>query len=105
MNKDSELNLYPNNDSLVSPEKLEIQFEQDTKIVAEQSAEFIKDIHPAYLYSTKEEIMELTYDYSDGLLDAFTFFRVISCTTDEVAKILHSFICGWKACCVWNSFL
>lgn len=89
MNKDSEINLYPKNENLVSPEALDAQFKHDTEIVAEQSAIFIKDIHPAYLYNTKEEIMELTYDYSDGLLDAFTFFRVVSCTTDEVENIFE----------------
>ena len=44
----------------------------------------MKKIHPAYLCNTKKEIMSLSYDNSDDLLDAFTFFRIVSCTTDEV---------------------
>lgn len=84
MSKENELDIYKQEDKLVSPEVLEAQFKHDTAIVAEQSAHFIKELHPAYLYNTKQEIINLSYDCSEELLDAFTFFRIVSCTTDEV---------------------
>lgn len=84
MSKDNELDAYKQPEKIASPEVLKAQFEQDTAIVAEQSALFVKNIHPAYLYNTKKEIMDLSYADSDDLLDAFTFFRIVSCTTDEV---------------------
>lgn len=84
MSKDNDLDTYKQPEKIASPEVLKAQFEQDTAIVAEQSALFVKNIHPAYLYNTKKEIMELSYEDSDDLLDAFTFFRIVSCTTDEV---------------------
>lgn len=84
MSKDNELDAHKQPEKIASPEVLKAQFEQDTAIVAEQSALFVKNIHPAYLYNTKKEIMDLSYADSDDLLDAFTFFRIVSCTTDEV---------------------
>ena len=84
MSKDNELDAYMQPDKIASPEVLKAQFEQDTTIVAEQSGLFVKNVHPAYLYNTKKEIMDLSYADSDDLLDAFTFFRIVSCTTDEV---------------------
>lgn len=84
MSKGNEIDIFKQADKLASPEALEEQFKQDTKIVAEQSAQFVKELHPAYLHNTKQDIIGLSYDGSDELLDAFTFFRIISCTTDEV---------------------
>ena len=52
--------------------------------MAKQAAEFIEEIHPARLLQTKQEIMDLSYAKSDELLDSFAFFRIVSCTTDEV---------------------
>ncbi len=85
MEKDIELEVYDNkNDKLITPEELEKQFKRDTEIVAKQSLQFVKEVHPAYLYNTKKEVLELSYDDSDVLLDAVSFFRIVSCTTDEV---------------------
>lgn len=84
MSKDNELDTYKQPDKITSQEVLKEQFAQDTAIVAEQATLFVEKIHPAYLCNTKKEIMSLSYDNSDDLLDAFTFFRIVSCTTDEV---------------------
>lgn len=84
MSKDYELDTYKQPDKITSQEVLKEQFAQDTAIVAEQATLFVEKIHPAYLCNTKKEIMSLSYDNSDDLLDAFTFFRIVSCTTDEV---------------------
>jgi Predicted ATPase len=84
MSKENELDIFEQPEKIASTETLKAQFEKDTAIVAEQSSLFVKNIHPSYLYSTKNEIMNLLYSDSDDLLDAFTFFRIVSCTTDEV---------------------
>lgn len=84
MSKENELDIFEQPEKITSTETLKAQFEKDTAIVAEQSSLFVKNIHPSYLYSTKNEIMNLSYSDSDDLLDAFTFFRIVSCTTDEV---------------------
>lgn len=89
MSKENKLDIYKPEEKLVSPEALEAQFKQDTVIVAEQSARFIKEIHPAYLHNTKQEILNLSYNSSEELLDAFTFFRIVSCATDEVDDIFE----------------
>lgn len=89
MSESNELDIYKQVEKFVGTEALEAQFNHDTKIVAEQSAHFINEIHPAYLYNTKQDILALSYESSDELLDAFTFFRIISCTTDEVDDIFN----------------
>ena len=43
MSKSNELDIYKQVDKLASPEAIEEQFKQDTQIVAEQSAQFIKE--------------------------------------------------------------
>lgn len=84
MNKDNKLNLYKQENKIANSNILESQFSQDTEIVAKQSVKFINEIHPAYLYNSREEIINLSYDNSDKLLDEFTFFRIVSCTTDDI---------------------
>lgn len=93
MSKDNELDVYEQPDIMENQAVLKAQFEQDTAIVAEQSELFLKNIHPSYLYNTKKEIMDLSYTDSDALLDAFTFFRIVSCTTDEVDD-MYEFLNG-----------
>lgn len=76
-----------NNVPKVNTVEIKEQFNIDTQIVAEQSISFIEKIHPAYLYNTKEEIKKLSYEDSDVLLDAFSFFRICSCSTDKVDDV------------------
>ena len=78
-----ESNVSDQTEKRLSPEVSE-QFQQDTRVVAKQAAEFIEEIHPARLLQTKQEIMDLSYAKSDELLDSFAFFRSVSCTTYEV---------------------
>lgn len=83
MSKDGELEIY-NKGGIASLEDLAVQFRKDTEIVAEQSIKFVENIHPSYLYCTKNDIMNLSYNNSDELLNAFTFFKIVSCVTDAV---------------------
>ena len=64
---------------------------EDTQIIIKQLESFIKEIHPAHSLKTKEEIVSLTYKNSDDLLDSFTFFRVVSCTTEQMDDMFEFF--------------
>ena len=73
---------------IATPEVLKDQFDKDTQQVAEQTVSFLETMHPAYLYtSSKEEICNLSYDKSDMILDAFTFYRLASCKTEDVEDL------------------
>lgn len=61
-----------------------MRFKQDTEIVAEQSARFIKYMQPAYFYESKQEILNLSYENADLLLDTFSFYRIISASVDNL---------------------
>lgn len=90
MRKANELDNFRQENQFTDTDVLEIQFREDTAIVAEQSARFIDEIHPAYLHDTKEEIINLVYPDSDTLLENhFTFFRIISCTTSEIHHVFE----------------
>lgn len=72
--------------------ELKTQFDQDIKIIAEQSVKFIEEVHPSYLLNEKKEIQNLTYDNSNEFLDSFNFFRIVSCTVngfDDVFEFLN----------------
>lgn len=89
MSKDNEPDINEQPEKKASQEVTKEQFERDTAIVAEQSSLFVKNIHPSYLYNTKKEIIDLSYTSSNELLDAFSFFRIVSCTTDEVEDMFE----------------
>lgn len=74
-------------DTIVKLMKIKEEFDKDTMVVSEQSELFVKAIHPSYFINTKEEVIDLTYNNSDILLDRFTFYRIISCTIDNVDDI------------------
>lgn len=77
----------------LAPEKQKELFEEDTAVVAEQTAIFVQSMHPAYLVNSKENAMKLSYEHADAILDAFTFYRLTSCTaekTDELFEQLSS---------------
>ena len=69
---------------LTMPADNTMRFKQDTEIVAEQSARFIKCMQPAYFCESKQEILNLSYGNSDLLLDAFSFYRIVSASVDDL---------------------
>lgn len=67
---------------------LKKQFDEDTAKVAEQTTQFVKTMHPAYMVaSSKEQVQNLSYSKSDTMLDAFTFYRLASCTIEDVEDL------------------
>lgn len=78
-------------EKIASPEMLKKRFDEDTAKVAEQTMLFVRTMHPAYLVNSKEQVCELSYPKSDTILDAFTFYRLVSCTTENIDD-LYSFL-------------
>lgn len=70
---------------------LQEQFDDDTKTVAKQTDLFVKTMHPAHLIRSKEEVRALTYPNSDKMLDALTFYRLLSCTTEDMENLQDFF--------------
>lgn len=60
------------------------RFNGDTEMVAKQSSCFIKYMQPAYFYESKQEILKFSYVKSDALLDAFSFYRIVSASVDNL---------------------
>lgn len=80
---------------------LKEQFNDDTKTVVKQTDLFVKTMHPAHLLSSKEEVRALAYSNSDIILDTFTFYRLLSCTTEDMENLqdffnekMKSFFCA-----------
>lgn len=91
MGKGQEIYSYKHDNDLLSKEALDEHFKRDTDIIAEQSIQFLSEIHPAYLHNAKQDIMNLCYDNSDEMLDALALFRIVSCTIDDVDDIFEFF--------------
>lgn len=87
MNKQHEMQEYMEDEKIVSTEKLREQFEKDTVTVAKQTELFLKSIYPSYFVDTKEELKKLSYSEADIYLNAFTFYRLVSCTIEEADDI------------------
>ena len=73
----------------LAPEKQKELFEEDTAVVAEQTAIFVQSMHPAYLVNSKENAMKLSYEHADAILDAFTFYRLTSCTAEKTDELFE----------------
>ncbi len=65
-------------------------FKYDTDIIAKEAEHFIDKIHPAYLVNSKEQVLSLALSESDNILDAFSFYKINSCTieyTDDMDEV------------------
>lgn len=58
------------------------EFEKDTLIVADQTSAFVQTMQPAYMVS-QSNLGNLMYDNSAELLDAVTFFKIKSCSSEH----------------------
>lgn len=68
-------------------------FKDDTDIIAKEAAHFIAKIHPAYLVNSKDQVLSLALSEADNILDAFTFYKINSCTieyTDDMDEVYKS---------------
>ena len=79
-----------NNNELMKQQEAFIQeFNNDSKIVGEQTAEFLRLVYPSYLVD-KSNIETLIDPNSTLRLQSMTFFRIASCTADNVEKVFEN---------------
>ena len=69
--------------------KLLQEFVDDSKIIGEQTTEFLRLVYPAYLQN-QEDIEQLLDQGGTERLQSMTFFRISSCTSDNVDKVFES---------------
>lgn len=74
--------------SVKSTEDYKKEFENGTKIVAEQTDRLIETLHPSYMIP-ESKIGELIYENSAELLDAVTFFKIKSYFTESEEELQH----------------
>ena len=70
-------------------ENLIREFQNDSIVVGEQTARFLKLVYPAYLQD-QMNIESLIDTGSAERLQSMTFFRISSCTADNVDKVFES---------------
>lgn len=78
-----------NIDVVESQEAVLQQFENDSKIVGEQTEQFLKLVYPSYLVD-KDNLEDLLDKTSTEHLQSITFFRISSCTADNVEKVFEN---------------
>lgn len=70
-------------------EELLKEFNDDSKIVGDQVVKFLRLVYPSYLVD-KSNIESLLDKESTLRLESMTFFRISSCTADNVEKVFES---------------
>ena len=78
-----------NNELIKKQEAILKEFNDDSKIVGEQTAEFLRLVYPSYLVDQSD--IESFMDTNSTLrLQSMTFFRIGSCTADNVEKVFEN---------------
>ena len=65
------------------------EFNNDSRIVGEQTAEFLRLVYPSYLVN-RDDIETLLDKSGSERLQSMTFFRISNCTADNVEKVFES---------------
>lgn len=65
-------------------------FKQDTELLGNCTANFVRNFYPAYSVS-KEEVIALEKENSLELLNSFTFYRLSECTVDDIDELFPFF--------------
>lgn len=77
------------NELTAKKEDLLKEFNQDSQIIGDQTAKFLSLVYPAYLVD--KERLEIFLEKNSTLrLQSMTFFRISSCTVDNVDKIFEN---------------
>lgn len=66
-----------------------IEFNADSKVVGDQTARFLELVYPSYLVN-QQDINSLIDNDSSLCLESMTFFRIGSCTADNVDKVFEN---------------
>lgn len=78
-----------NNELIMKQKSLLKEFNNDSKIVGEQTANFLRLVYPSYLVN-KSNLESLMDSNSALRLQSMTFFRIASCTADNVEKVFEN---------------
>lgn len=78
------------NEQLNLSEQYKKEFDLDTDIVSSQTCKYLSVMQPSYILS-EDSINGLVYGNSSELLEAISFFRVKSCSVENVEEI-HSYL-------------
>ncbi len=65
------------------------EFNRDSKVIGDQAEKFLNLVYPAYLVDENDIESYIDSNSSDNL-DSMTFFRIDSCTADNVDKIFEN---------------
>ena len=65
------------------------EFNTDSAIIGAQTTEFLKLVYPSYLVD-KENLEPLMDSESTTRIQSMTFFRISSCTADNVEKVFEN---------------
>lgn len=78
------------NTELTSQQKAYLEeFNMDSKVVGDQTARFLELVYPSYLVN-KQDVESLMDKDSTLRLASMTFFRIRSCTADNVDKVFEN---------------
>ena len=78
-----------NNDLVQKQVALPKEFSTDSRIVGEQTEKFLELVYPSYLVC-QEDIEPWLDKQSTLRLESMTFFRITSCTVDNVEDVFES---------------
>lgn len=81
-----------NNAEIIPSQEAELiiqEFDEDSKLIGKETEKFLKLVYPSYLVD-KENINCLIDNNSSLRLQSMTFFRIDSCTADNVDKIFQN---------------
>lgn len=65
------------------------EFNVDSKVVGDQTAKFLELVYPSYLVN-QQDVESLMDKDSTRHLESMTFFRISSCTADNVDKVFEN---------------
>lgn len=65
------------------------EFNRDSELIGEQTEKFLRLVYPSYLVD-KDSIVSLIDPQSTLRLESMTFFRIRSCTAENVDKVFES---------------
>ena len=78
-----------NTENLPSQEVSVREFNEDSELIGRETEKFLELVYPSYLVD-KENINSLIDRNSSLRLQSMTFFRINSCTADNVDKVFQN---------------
>ena len=83
------MNTVENNELIERQEMLLQEFKNDSNVIGEQTEQYLRLVYPSYLVD-KDNIESQMDSQSTHRLQSMTFYRIVSCTADNVEKVFES---------------